>query len=365
MRLLRFFLPLILAPALCLPCAGAEAAPEEDPDGVTKAVEALPETAAEALQGLEPGGVTLDGGLERLWTYLRGRLSGLLADALAPVAAVLAVSLLCALGQPLDTGQGRFDYVTLAACLAVSAAAVADVKSAVSLGASAMEELGEYAKALLPALAAAALSAGALTSAGAKYAAALLCFDGLLAVGRLVLLPLICGYTALVMVRGALGGDRLNGAIRLLLWASKTLLKWMAVGFAAYLGLTGLVGAGADAAAVKGAKAVLSAALPVVGRTLADAADSLAAGAALVRGSVGLFGLLALGATALLPVARIGLRCLLFKAAAAVAGATGNKRLTALADGIGTAYGLTLSLVATSAAVAFGAVISLMRTVTG
>ena len=53
------------------------------------------------------------------------------------------------------------------------------------------------------------------------------------------------------------------------------------------------------------------------------------------------------------------------EAAAAVAGAAANKRLSALVDGIGNAYGLMLGLVATASAAAFGAVISLMRTVTG
>ncbi|MCD8256346.1 MAG: stage III sporulation protein AE, partial [Oscillospiraceae bacterium] len=113
------------------------------------------------------------------------------------------------------------------------------------------------------------------------------------------------------------------------------------------------------------AKAALSAALPVVGKTLSDASESLVAGAALVRNAAGIFGLLALLAVVAMPVLRLLLRWLLFQAAAAVASAIAGERLGGLIAGIGNAYAMVLGLVGVGAAIFFLAVVSFLRTVSG
>ena len=62
----------------------------------------------------------------------------------------------------------------------------------------------------------------------------------------------------------------------------------------------------ADAAAIKTAKMAISRAVPVVGGILADAADSVLAGAGAVKNTVGAAGLLAVLAVCLLPLMRLG-----------------------------------------------------------
>ena len=101
----------------------------------------------------------------------------------------------------------------------------------------------------------------------------------------------------------------------------------------------------------------------MVGKTLADASASLVAGAAVIRNSLGLVGLLTVLGAVLLPVLRIGLRYLLYKAAAAVAGMFSGGRLERLINDIGTAYGMILGLVGAAAAYLLLAVVSLMQTV--
>ena len=287
-----------------------------------------------------------------------------MAEALRPAAAVLAVTLLCSLAEPLAQGGGRFDYIGLGGSLAIAAAAVTDVQSVAALGIDTVDTLCDYSRALLPTLAATAVGAGAVSSAGVKYAAAALLTDVLLNLARDLVVPLICAYTALVIVQAALGTGQLAGAVKLLQWGTGKLMKYLVAAFTAYLALSGLTASGADAAAAKAAKAALSTALPVVGRTLADASETLVAGAALLRNCVGVFGLLAVLAAAALPVLRIGLRYLVYKAAAALAGVAAGGRLGALVDGIGTAYGLFLGLVGAAVVFEYAAIIALMRSVT-
>ncbi len=323
---------------------------------------ALPQEAAEALEGVGAADAELDGGLGKIGAYLREKLAGVLAEVLRPLAAVLAVTVLSAVGARF-AAPGGFDYVGFGGALAVTAVCVSDVKSVVSLGAAALGDLRDFSAALLPTLTAAAAASGAVGSAGAKYAAAAMFTDLLLSLAENLIFPLICAYTAAVAAGAALGTGQLASATRLIYWLTKTLMRGLVLAFTAYLGITGVVAGQADAAAVKAARTALSAALPVVGRTIADVSESIVAGAGVLRGSIGVFGVLAVGAMAALPVLRLGLRCLLFKAAAALAGVIAAGRLGRLIDGIGSAYGLVLGLVGAASVMELLAVFSLMKVV--
>ena len=350
---------------LALPCL-AEGENYSDALGADRAAEGLPPDAAEALGEMPVSGADLDGGLEKIWAFLRWHFHTELSAALRPAAAVAEVAVCCSLGDPLALREaGRFDYVSFGGCVAAACASVADVRGVVAMGAETLQNLSDYSKVLLPTLTTAAVSAGAVTSAGAKYAAAALFSDVLLTLAQDLVFPLICAYVAAVSVGAALGTGQLSGAARLLHWMTKTFLKALTAVFTGYLALTGVFAGGTDKAAVKAAKAALATVLPVVGAALSDASESLVAGAGLVRNAIGAFGLLAVLAAVSLPVLRLALRYFLFKAVSAVAGAVAGARLGSLVEAVSGAYGLVLGLVGTAAAVQFLSIVSLLLTVTG
>ena len=106
-----------------------------------------------------------------------------------------------------------------------------------------------------------------------------------------------------------------------------------------------------------GAALAVSAALPVVGKILSDAASTYLAGAELVRGAVGAVGLAAVLCVCIGPVLSLGAHYLLFKAAAAVTEPFTEGRLSGLIGDIGTAYGMTLGLVGSGGAMLFLSVV--------
>ena len=345
---------------LALPCAALDLAGELGADAVT---EALPSEAAEALDGLDLGTLDAQNGLERVVSFFADHFRDELSSALRPAASVLAIALLCGLlGSVPD--KSELDYAQLGGCVAVSALSLANVRSAVSLASETLDTLSEYSRVLLPTLTTAALSAGALTSAGAKYAASALFSDVLLTGARELVLPAVCAVAATAAAGAALGTKQLQGAEKLLTWLGKSLLKYLTLAFTLWLSLTGVLSGSADAAAVKAARAAISTALPVVGRALSDASASLVAGVGMVRNAIGVFGMLAVLASVALPLLRLGLRCLLFRAAAALGGMLAGERMTRLLNSIGTVYAMLMGLVGTGAALLLLSVISLLRTVT-
>ena len=348
---------------LCLLSLPVHAALEEE-IGTSALIDALPPAAEEAMGELGIESVSPDAAFSNLATYLRGKLGEVLAEALHPVSAIAAVTLLCTAVHTLLPGKKGFDCVNFAGCAAVVALALGSVDSVFALGRQTLTQLSDFSHVLLPTLTAAATAAGAVTSAGAKYAASALFSDVLLMAAERVIFPLIGAYTAAACANAVLGGG-LEGPVRFVHWGAKNLMKALATCFTAYLTLTGALSSGADAAAVKATKTALSTLLPVVGRTVADASDALLAGAGLLRSSIGVFGLLAAVGVLALPVLRLAAHCLIYKAAAAVLSMSPAGRISKLINAVGTAYALVLGLVGTAAVILFLSVFSLIKTVGG
>ena len=119
--------------------------------------------------------------------------------------------------------------------------------------------------------------------------------------------------------------------------------------FITYLAVSGAVAGAVDAHAVKLARSAVSAAVPVVGGILSEAAESLLAGAGILKGMVGTFGTLAVLGACLLPVLRLGCQYLLYQGASLVSSAAGPGKLTKLIAMLGDAFGLVLAMTGAAA----------------
>ena len=152
-----------------------------------------------------------------------------------------------------------------------------------------------------------------------------------------------CGAAA--AADAALPGGALGGPVKLMSWACRTVLAALTTVFTLALSVSGIAAGGADKLASSAAKTAITAALPVVGKIVADAADTYLAGARLLRGAVGVFGLAAVLCVCLAPALRLGLRYLLFKAAACVAEPFADGRLSALIGHMAACCGMALGLI--------------------
>ena len=95
-------------------------------------------------------------------------------------------------------------------------------------------------------------------------------------------------------------------------------LKLILTLFTAYLAIAGGVSGNVDRMTLKTAKLAVSGAVPVVGGVISDATETMLSGAALLRGSIGIFGMLCVAAICFVPFVRAGASYLCYKAGAAV-----------------------------------------------
>ena len=307
---------------------------------------AIPENARELLGNIKLYEVSdAEGFLERVVDNIRENGLGIVKIALKSGVIMLTIVLLCSLAQAAMKDSASRQSISLCGSVAISAIAVDSMQGFIGLGMKTVQSLSDFSKILLPTLCAAAVSSGAVTSATAKYAATAMFMDILISIGSKLVLPLICAYIAAVIGGAALGKSMLTRVAAMLKWVCTSMLMLMVMAFTAYLSLTGLISGKADQVAVRAARSMLGTLLPIVGGVLSDAADTILAGAGIVRNSIGIFGLLVILAACLMPVLKLLAHYLVFKGTAALSEAFTDKPMAELISGIGSAFALILGLV--------------------
>lgn len=320
--------------------------------------DALPDSVREILGDVTVSDVSEGENIfRRAVTWLREKGMGFVSDAMRSAGVTLAVTLLCSVAGAASPDGKTPEYVILGGALAILGVCVGDMRSFLDQVRTALYELSDFSRALFPCVAAASAAVGHGASAAAKYAASALFLDVLMTVGANIILPLIGAYAAMSAAHAALPSGALGGPVKLISWCSATLLTVLTTVFTLALTLSGAIAGHADKLAGTVAKTAISGLLPVVGSILSDAADAYLAGAQLLRGSVGIFGLGAVLCVCLEPILTLGLHYLFFRAAACVAEPFSEGRLSALVGNIATAYGMALGLIGSAGAMLFVSIV--------
>lgn len=351
----KSMLILLLAWWLVAPAWGAEL-PREVRD-------ALPAAAEEITEELEDP-ASLSEGLSRLWDRALGYVEEAVRQSIGGGVVLLAAAVLCALTEEcMDAAGGKVHFVPMAGALAITLAAAGSVKTMMGLGQETVEELNTFSKALLPTLSAAVAASGGIISASVRQVATIFFVDLLLSLIRGLLLPLVYFYVA-AAADAMLPQRRLAGISRAIRKGTVWLLTGALALFTLYLTVSGAAAGSADTVTARLARSAVGV-LPVVGSILADAADTVLAGAGAVRNTVGVAGLLAVLAVCLLPLVRLGVQYLVYKAAAFLAGILGAEQLTGLIDALGGAFGLIFGMTGACGLLLLISISSALGVVTG
>ena len=365
----RFLLALLAAltlAAVCTPPAYAYdiASEQAEAFGTAGLESALPSQTYDAFGALSVADAAHPRPLlQKLWDYALREGGGALASAARNAALLLAVVFLAALCASLSASGACAKVTQMTGAVAVAALSVTHVTSCITAGSSALTTLRDFSKILLPSMCAAAAASGAATSAAAKYAATSLFLDILLSAETAVLLPMLYTYAGTVICGAALEQDVLTALSALLRKALRLLLIGFAGVFTLYLSLTGILTG--DAAAAKAVKTAVSAALPVVGSIVADAAATVTASAAILRGGIGIVGVLSVAAVCVTPYLQLAVHYALYKLAAGIAESFADKRVGRLIGGFADVYGFLLGMVGVASLILFLSIVSSMKAVTG
>ncbi len=297
-------------------------------------------------------GYDLNAGLGKVITKGAGEIGGILSDGLSCAAKLLAIALLCgavsALG-PDGNGAGPF-AVNAASALCIIVVGSVELNSTLNTATEFQNDLNLFSKVLLPTLTAAGVAAGSTGASIAKQSAALLFSDILITLFANVFVPLVYMTVALRAV-GIISGNpffsRISSSVKNTM---STVLKYLLTLYFAYISIMGIIGSAADTLAKKATKTAISTAVPVVGGVIGEAAESVFAGAALIKNSVGVFGILGILGCAVTPLLSSGISYLVLRGAAMLTSAIpengSQQAIETLADAMSMIFGMCCASVA-------------------
>ena len=323
---------------LTLPVRSAELPPEVE--------RALPREAGQLLKDVDHWDVnSFPEGLCAIWNHLRKDVNTVLRRQTRGAVSVLLVAVLCGLVSGFQKGVGdESRFLPMAGGLAVTALTAGSLDSLMGAGTAVMEQMNTFSKALLPTLSAAVAAGGGYITAGARQVATVFFTDLLISLIRQVLLPLLYACIAAAAADAVVPGHSLQkigqGLRKCVAWALTALM----LVFTGFLSVTGAATSAADALSTQLTRTAIATAVPVVGSIISDAAGTVLAGAGMLKGAIGVFGLLAVLAICLTPFITMAVQYLLYKLAAFLAGTVTQEPLADLIDALGSAFGLMLGM---------------------
>ena len=325
---------------------------------------AMPREGRELLRGLElDDGNALLAGLGRVWELVTKEVGSVVGQRLRGAVSVLLVVILCGMAESISPGERTALYLPMAGGAAVTLLSAGSIGSLIGLGAETIRVLGKFSTALLPALAAATAATGAAASASVQRVGTMVLVDMLLHMCSGLLVPLVYCYIALLTASACIPGSRLmplaEGMKKAVTWLLTTALLL----FTLYLSTVRIVSGAADAVSVRLTRAAISGTLPVVGGIVSEVAETVLAGAGMLRGAIGVGGMLAVLAACACPFLQLAVQYLLYKLVGLWAGVVGSAELSKLVSGLGGAFGLVLGMTGACALLVFLSVLSFVGVV--
>lgn len=330
-------------------------------------VEGLEELWREA----EVYGVSQDGSLETGLSQLIARVPQILGDfltaGLRTGLKLMAVVLVCGLGQGMGTaGQPvSMSTVRLAGALSITALTMTDVHSMIGLGRDTIGKIDLFSAVILPVMAVLSAASGGITASAMRKGVTVLFAKGLVSAMDGVLVPMVYAYVAVSCAQAVAGNPGLDKLAQGIRNAVTGFLTALLVVFIGYLTASGAIAGSVDISRVKAARMAISRAIPVVGGILADASEAVLAGAGALRGTVGAAGLLVVLAICLTPFLHLAAQYLIYKGTAALCASVAQPELAKLIDAIGSAFGLILGMTGAAALILLVSVVSAVLAVTG
>lgn len=337
---------------------------ETDPFGAGQLQSGLPEDTGELLSDFSPTQESdFAQGVVRIFENAVEENRSTLRQAMALSAVIMGVVLLCGTVSVLHPESG-IQVMSLVGALGIGAACTVQFQAMIQLGAQTIRDLSDYSTLMLPALASAMVSSGAVGSAGAIYGGTVLFSQLLTVVISRILVPLVYVYIAIATVNAALDNEMLTSIRDFIAWLITGSLKVILYVYTTYITLSGIISGTADALSLKATRLAVGGMVPVVGGILSDASEALVVSASLLKNTMGVFGMLAVLGFCAAPFLRIAVHYLLLKLTKAVCGTIGRKNHVELVGCLGKAMGFLLGMTGTCCLMLLLSVVCAMKAVT-
>lgn len=272
---------------------------------------------------------------------------------------LIAITLLISVLQSFS-GIAR-QAVEFAGITSVTILLLEPTNSLISLGVETVQGLCQYGKLLLPVMATALAAQGGPTTSATLYAGSAFFNTILSSILISLAIPMIYIYLISTIANNAFETNLLKGMKSFIKWLLTWTLKLTIYIFTGYLGITRIITGTTDASAVKATKLALSGIVPVVGKLISDASETILISAGTLKNAAGIYGLIAIASIFVTPFLRIGLQYIALKITASVCSLVGCKGVTRTVDDFSGAMGFLLAITGTICIILFITTVCFMK----
>lgn len=253
-------------------------------------------------------------------------------------------------------GDGAGDAAIMLSLLVLLLIGLHAFRTAVELAGAAIDQMVGFMQAILPVLSTMLAAVGAVTTAAIFHPLIYATVTAIATLMQSVLFPIVYLLGALAVI-GSISKEfpigKLEGLFKTGTVAALTLSFLV---FFGVLQVRGAIAPVVDGFAIRTAKFLTGAFVPVIGGKLADALDVIVGGSVLIKNAVGVFGMTTVGAITAFPIVKVFSILAIFRVATALIEPIADPRLVQAMSGLAGGLALLLAGLITVALMFFVAI---------
>ena len=159
-----------------------------------------------------------------------------------------------------------------------------------------------------------------------------------------VIIPIVLIFTSLIVISKISDNVQIDKLSKFLKSGVVWFFGIILTIFVGVISLEGTLSSSVDGITSKTTKAVVSSAIPVVGKILGDAVDTVLGAGILLKNAVGLIGVIVVIGICIIPILKLGILTIAYKLLSAICEPIADKNITSLLDQIGDVYKIFLAI---------------------
>ena len=274
-------------------------------------------------------------------------LGGELVDGLTVLGSILAIvvihSILKSVSESLenDTISKLIYYVQYILIVTIVMMNFSDIVQVVK---DTCNNLIGFMNILIPLLISLMIYTGSITTSGVLEPIILFLINFIGNMIQTLIIPIVLVFTSLIIISKISDNVQIDKLSKFLKSGVVWFFGIVLTIFVAVISLEGTLSSSVDGITAKTTKAVVSSAIPVVGKILGDAVDTVLGCGIILKNAVGVIGIIIVVGICIMPILKLGIFTMAYKLMAAICEPIADKNITSLLDQIGDVYKIFLAI---------------------
>lgn len=197
---------------------------------------------------------------------------------------------------------------------------------------------------LIPLLISLMIYTGSITTSGVLEPVILFLINFIGNIIQNIIIPIVLVFISLIVISKISDNVQIDKLSKFLKSGVVWFFGIILTIFVGVISLEGTLSSSVDGITAKTTKAVVSSAIPVVGKILGDAVDTVLGCGIILKNAVGIIGVVIVIGICIIPIIKLGILTIAYKVMSAICEPIAEKNITSLLDQIGDVYKIFLAI---------------------